>query len=133
LTNIHVNNINLTLIVTWFLKINTVILSTHFCMFILWYWTLLLHVYASVLDAHFYVFVTIIDTIILCICTTDTRISYYNRHYYFMYLYHRYIDTLLHWTLLFHVHVSSLHRYSVTQNTVVSYFCIIGMLTHLSI
>jgi len=54
-------------------------------------------------------------------------------HYSFISLYHCDTDKLLHRTLLFHVPVSSLHRYSITLDIVVSFSCVTGMQTHLSI
>ena len=81
-------------------KNNTIILSTHFCVFVLWYWTLLLHV--SVLYAYFYV-------------------CHGHGHGYFMYLYHRYTNILLQLTLLFYTLVSPLHGYLIALDTVVSF------------
>jgi len=56
--------------------------------------------------------------IFLCVC-------YDHGDYYFMYLYHRYADIPLHWTLLFNVVVSPLHRYFITPDTIISCTCII--------
>jgi len=55
------------------------------------------------------------------------------KHWYYMYLYHRYTDILLHWTLWFHALVSSLYRYLVTLNTVISYSYLTGTKIHLSL
>jgi len=93
----------------------------------------------------------ILDIVISCTNIIITRIFYYTGHCYFMYLYHRDTDTLLYWTLLFHilvspwhrytitydiiihVLVSSLYRYAVTLDTVISYSCITDTQTHPSI
>jgi len=53
-------------------------------------------------------------------------ICYDYGHCYFLYLYHRDTDKLIHQTLLFYTLISSLHGYSVTLNTII--LCLVSQL-----
>ena len=78
----------------------------------------------------------IVDTVITCTFIMVTWISStldivsrvnscYTEHCYFMNIYHYYTNTVT-MTLLFFVHVPLMHGYIISQDTVISYICIIA-------
>ena len=80
--------------------------------------------------------VVIVDTVITCTFIMVTWISRtldivfcvntcYTEHCHFMNMYHHYTNTVT-MTLLFFVHVPLIHGYTISQDTVISYICIIA-------
>ena len=94
----------------------------HISMCLLWLWTLLFYILVSLLYGYFIT----PDTVISYTCIIITRIPYYTRHCYFIFLSHRYIDSpeFITWLFLYQCYIN-IYRILISD---CSYITIIDML-----